>query len=177
LAGSRADGTSSAAGEWWGRPDTRASCVHRIERTVAGVRCRMDVLGPGSSRQGTAIGLYISKQIEPLGDMRVARIQLCSPSIGVNGIGDLVVAAFIKRAKIEPDFGDIRVDPNGARVSVQGIAELIDVVIEDANAAPERRVAPVAIHCLLVGFVGLLVFLAGHVSTTQEVPALGIARI
>jgi hypothetical protein len=107
----------------------------------------------------------------------VARVELASTGVGINGVRDLVVATLVEAAEIEPYFRNVRVDPDSARICVQCIPELIDLEIQDADRTPERWVASVTINSLLIGFVGLVVLLASHISTTEEIPALSIGRI
>lgn len=107
----------------------------------------------------------------------VARIEFACPRIGIDGIRDLVVAALVETAQVEPDLGDIRVDSDGAGISVKRVAELVDLEVQDANGTPECRVASVAVDSLLVCFVCLVVLLPCHVSTPEEIPALGIRRV
>lgn len=109
--------------------------------------------------------------------MRVILVEIGSASIRINSVGDLIITRLVKRAKIEPDFGDVGIDANSTRVGVKGIAELIDLVVEHANAAPERRIASVAVNGLLVGFVCFLVLGNAHVRPTEQIPTLGIGTI
>jgi hypothetical protein len=61
--------------------------------------------------------------------VRVTGVEFRSACISINSIRDLVVAALVKRTKIEPHFGDIRVNANSAGVSVEGVPELVDVIV------------------------------------------------
>jgi len=100
----------------------------------------------------------------------VRRIELKSALVGIDSVRHLVVAGLVKSAEIEPDFGEVGVDTNGARVGVEGVVELIDVVVENTNRAPERRVLAVAVHSLLVRLVRLAEVVRCHVGATEEVP-------
>lgn len=151
--------------------------MHGVEGPVASIGSRVDVLRSRSRRESTSIGLDVAQEVEALGDMRITGVELGSACVSVDSIRDLVVATLVQRTQIEPDFGDVGIDSDGTGVGIKGVTELVDVVIENTDAAPEGRVATVAIDSLLVRLVGLLVFLAGHVGTTQQVPALGVARI
>ena len=105
--------------------------------------------------------------MKALGDSAVSGVELCSPRVGVDGIPYLVVAALVEATEIKPDLGDVRVDADSPRVSVQGIAILINLEVQDANGTPERWVATVSVDSLLVCLVCLVVFLACHVCTSQ----------
>jgi hypothetical protein len=105
--------------------------------------------------------------MKSLGDGAVSGVELCSPCVSVDGIPYLVVAALIEATEIKPDFRDVRVDADSSRVSVQSIAILINLEIQDANGTPERWVATVSVNSLLVCLVRLVVFLACHVCTSQ----------
>lgn len=147
-------------------------------RTVGrGVCGRMHILRTGSGGHGASGGLDLFEHAKPSLDGLIVGIEIGCSGIRVDGVADLIIAALIETSEIEPDFGDVRVDANGARVSVEGIAVLIDVVVEDADAAPEGRIATVPIDRLLVGLVCLLVFLDGHKGTTEEIPALRIGTV
>ena len=53
---------------------------------------------------------------------------------------------------------------------------LVDLEVLDADRAPERRIALLAIENLLVSFMGFLVFGARHEGSTEQVPALRVKR-
>jgi hypothetical protein len=75
--------------------------------------------------------LVAAKKLETSLDMRVARIKIGSTRVGVEGIGNLIVAGFIlgrllalasnkdhknnayQSSKIIPDLRDVRVEANG----------------------------------------------------------------
>lgn len=80
-------------------------------------------------------------------------------------------------AQVIPDLRNVRIEADGTGVGVERIAVLIDLIIQDTNRAPKSRVLSITVHGLLVGFVGLGIFLLGHVATTQQIPALGILII
>lgn len=137
----------------------------------------MDILRTRSSWQTRARGLCIAKKLEPLRDGDVRWVELRRPGVSIDSIGYLVVATLIKRAEVEPYFGNVRVDPNCPRIGVEGITILVDLEIEYANGAPEGGVATVTVHRLLVGFISLVVLLTGHVCTAEQIPTLRIAGI
>jgi hypothetical protein len=122
-----------------------------------------------------SLGLF--QQLQTLCDNRVSRVEFRRSSICINGIRYLIVAAFVKAPKIEPNFGDIWIDTNGARVRVEGIPILVDLEVKHANRTPECRVPAITIHGLLVSLVCFVVLLAGHVSTPKEIPTLGVMRV
>lgn len=161
------------------RGSTQRRCpTDRIRRPMRrSVRRRVDILRSRSSRHRTPIRLYLLQQPQPILDGLVIRVQVRRPRIRINGVPDLIVTALVQTAEVEPDFGDVRVDPDGAGVGVEGVAVLVDVVVEDADAAPERRVAAVSVYGLLVCLVRLLVFLYGHEGAAEEVPALGVGAV
>lgn len=80
-------------------------------------------------------------------------------------------------AEVIPHFRNERVEPNGARVRVQRISVLIDLIVQDTDGAPEGRVTTLAVDRLLVGLVCFGILLLGHVASAQEVPALSIVLI
>jgi hypothetical protein len=110
-------------------------------------------------------------------DVDVGRIKISGPSVCVERITRLVVAGLVQRAEIIPNLRNVGVEANGARVCVKRVAVLVDLVVEDTNRAPERRVATVTVNCLLVGLVGLGVFLLRHVAPTKKVPTLGVILV
>jgi len=79
--------------------------------------------------------------------------------------------------KIVPNFGDVGVQSNRAGIRIQSITILVDLVIQNADRAPECRIAPVSVDCLLIGFISFGVFLLRHVASPQEIPALRIRLI
>jgi len=134
----------------------------------------VDVLRTRSSRQLTTSSLRSLEQLKPLSNGNIAGIQFACAGVGVNGVGDLIVATFVEASEIEPDFRDIRVYSDRTRISVKGVTELVDLEVENANRAPKCGVAPISVHGLLIRFVGFVVFLAGHVGPTKQVPTLSV---
>lgn len=82
------------------------------------IRGRMYVLRTRGRRYLSAICLGIAQQLQPLSNGWVVGIQLSRARIGINGVGNLVVAAFIETAKIKPYFRNVWIDTDGARVCV-----------------------------------------------------------
>lgn len=107
----------------------------------------------------------------------VGRIEFASSRVSIDGIRDLIVAALVETAQVEPYFGDVRVDSDGTGISIECITELIDLEVEYSDGAPECGVASVAINGLLICLVCLVILLPSHVSTTEEIPALSIRRV
>ena len=91
--------------------------------------------------------------------MYVGWIQVRSSGVCVERVTSLVVARLVEGAKVVPDLGDVGVQADGTRVSVECISVLIYLVVEHADRAPEGRVPAVTINGLLVGFVRLWVLL------------------
>ena len=77
--------------------------------------------------------------------------------VGIDGVGDLVVAALIERAEVEPNFRDVSVDQDGPQVRVEGITVLVDLEVQDSDRAPERWVPPITVDSLLLCFVGFAI--------------------
>lgn len=109
--------------------------------------------------------------------MRVVGIQFSSSLVSIQGIANLVVARLIQGAKVVPNLRDKGVESDGPRVGIQGVAILVDLIVQDTNRTPEGGVPAIAIDGLLVGLVSLGVLLELHVATAEQVPALGIGLI
>ena len=114
---------------------------------------------------------------EAMTDNLILGVELARAGVSVDGVGDLVVAALVEGAEVEPDFGDVRVYADGAGVGVESVAVLVDLEVEHSDGAPEGGVAAVTVDGLLIGFVSFVVFLTLHVCAAEEVPALCIGRI
>jgi len=121
--------------------------------------------------------LGIPQELKSLSDRSITGIQLSGTSVCVDGVGDLIVAAFVETSEVKPHFGNIGVDADGTRVRVESVAELVDLEVQDTDGAPERRVTSITVDGLLIRFVCLVVFLTCHVRTTEKIPTLGIRRI
>ena len=79
-----------------------------------------------------------------------------------------------KGAKVVPDFRYIRIQADGSRICIKCIAILVDLIIEHSNRAPERRIPPISVDCLLVCFICFWELLLGHITTPQQIPALSV---
>lgn len=117
------------------------------------------------------------EQLQACLDMDVCGIKIGSASIGVESIGNLVVAGFVQSTEIIPNFRDVRVQTDSPRVGVQGITVLVDLVVEYTDRAPEGRVPSIAVDGLLVGFVGLGVLGLRHIATAKQIPTLCVSVI
>ena len=97
--------------------------------------------------------------------------------VGVDGVGHLIVAGFVERSQVEPDFGEVRVNSNRSRVGVEGVVELIDVVVQDSDRTPECWILSVSVDCLLIRFVRFAEIARRHVRSTKQVPREGIVGV
>ena len=73
----------------------------------------MHILGYRRVRKLTACGLRISQELKALSNSNVTRVKLTSAGVRIDGVGDLVVAAFIEAAEIKPHLRDVWIDANG----------------------------------------------------------------
>lgn len=73
----------------------------------------MHILGYGRVRQLTACSLRIPQKLEALGNSDVTRVELTSAGVCIDGVGDLVVTAFVEAAEIKPYLRDVWIDANG----------------------------------------------------------------
>jgi hypothetical protein len=80
-------------------------------------------------------------------------------------------------AQVVPDLGDVRVQAYRAGICIERISILVDLVIQDANRAPECRVPSIAIDSLLIGLVCLGVLLLCHVAPSKQIPTLRIVPV
>ncbi|HEX9430327.1 MAG TPA: hypothetical protein VF944_08090 [Candidatus Bathyarchaeia archaeon] len=60
---------------------------------------------------------------------------------------------------------------------IKSVTVLVDLEIEDADRAPEGKIATIPVDSLLVGFVSLVVILTSHISPTKKIPTLDVRRI
>jgi hypothetical protein len=143
------------------------------------VSLRVNVLRNGSVALVGSAGrtLAVLKKLETGLDVDVRRIKVGSTLVSIERIGCLVVARLVESAEIVPHLRDVGVEPNSTRVGIKRIAVLVDLVVEHTNAAPESRVASIAVDSLLVSFVCLGVLLLRHVAATEEVPALCVGLV
>ena len=83
--------------------------------------------------QLATVCLRIFEKLKTLSNGVVVRIKLSCTSIGVDGICNLIVATFIQAPKVKPNFRYVWVDTNDARIGIDGVAVLIDIVIKQAE--------------------------------------------
>lgn len=160
-----------------GRRPRRSRAIQLARRARCRVRRWMNICRHRRHWRGSSVLLQVLQQRQPRFDRLVVWVQVeCSP-IRVDGIGDLVVARLIKRAEVIPDLRDVWVESDRSRVGVKGVSELVDLVVEDADRAPERRVSTVPVDGLLIRLVRLVVPLTRHERPAQEVPALGVGTV
>lgn len=132
----------------------------------------------GRYRSSTsAIVRPISEKLQPCLDVRVAWVQFSSPLVSVQSIIDLIVAALIQGAQIVPNLRNEGVQADSPRVGIQSVPVLVDLIVEHTDGTPEGRIATIAIHSLLISFVGFGVLGLRHVASTEKIPALGIAVV
>jgi hypothetical protein len=152
--------------------------VELVRRAGVGIVCRwMDILWCGCRWGRTAASLDILEQGQPLLDVGVVRVKFQSTDVCVDRVVDLVVARLVQCAEIVPNLADVWVKADRTRVGIQSVSVLIDLIVKNADGAPEGRIATVTIDCLLIRLIRLVVLLASHESATQEVPTLGIGTI
>lgn len=137
----------------------------------------MNIDRTGCRRERLICRAGILKHAETLFDALVCRIELCRPRVRIDRIGDLVVARLVQASQVVPDLADIRVKADRARVRVESISVLVDLVVEHTDGAPERRISAISVDGLLIRLVGLVVSLTCHEGTTEEIPALSIAPV
>lgn len=82
---------------------------------------------------GKTIGRLALEQGETRLDVDVRRIKISCAGVRVKSVTGLVVAGLIKRAKVVPDFRDVRVEADGARIRVQCITVLVDLVVKHTD--------------------------------------------
>lgn len=62
-------------------------------------------------------------------------------------------------SKVVPDLGNVRVQAYCAGICIKCISVLVDLVIQNANRAPECRVPPVSVDRLLIGLIRFWILL------------------
>ena len=137
----------------------------------------MNVDGSRSRRKWSIGVSSILQHFQSPIDGIVCRVQIRCARVRIDGIGNLVVARFVQAAEIVPNFRDIWVESDSSRVSVEGIAVLVDLIIEDTDRTPKCRIPTVSVDCLLIRFVGFVVALTSHERSTKKIPALRISPV
>jgi hypothetical protein len=52
------------------------------------------------------------EQVQPLGNCGISWVEFRSPSIGVNSVPYLIIAALVEATEIKPDFRYVWIDPD-----------------------------------------------------------------
>lgn len=105
------------------------------------------------------------------------RVQLGRSRVGIDRIGDLVVARLVETAEVVPDLAHVWVEADRPRVGVESITVLADLVVQDTDRTPECRVAAITVYSLLISFVCFVVPLTSHKGSSQKVPAMSVGSI
>jgi hypothetical protein len=134
----------------------------------------IDVLRTRCSRKLTTGCLSILQKLQTLCNGNIAGLKLCCTGICVDGVRDLIVAAFVQ---IKPDFGDIGIDADSTRISINTITILVDLEIEDADRAPEGRIATILVDSLLAGFICLVILLTSQVRSEGSTTRISVETI
>jgi len=66
-------------------------------------------------------------------DVRVLRVELRSPLVGIKCVADLVVAGLVQSTQVVPNLRDKGIQANSPRVCVEGIPILVDLIVEHTN--------------------------------------------
>lgn len=112
-----------ASGERWWRWASRRAIVRlgspglawRATKSARLVSLRVHILRQRStSLVRKAIGRLTLKQGQTRLDVDIRRIKISCAGVRVKGVAGLVVARLVKRAKVIPDFRDVRVEADGA---------------------------------------------------------------
>ncbi len=69
--------------------------------------------------------------------------------------------------KVIPDFRYVRIQTDCAGVCIEGVAVLIDLVVEHAYRTPECRIPPVTVDRLLIRLVRFWILLLRHVASAK----------
>jgi hypothetical protein len=110
-------------------------------------------------------------------DAFLCGVELEGSFIRIDSISNLVVARLVQTSQVEPYLADVGVQPDSSGIGIKSVSVLVDLVIQNTDRAPECRVSTVSVNGLLVGLVGFVVSLGGHVSSSEEVPALSVVGI
>ena len=131
----------------------------------------------------------VAQQLQSSFDVGVGGVKLSCSGVGVKSICGLVVARLIldrsdkvksltsktyQGAKVVPDFRDVRIEADCPGICVKCIPILVDLVVENADRAPESRIPSISIDSLLIRLISLGKFLLCHIAAAEQVPALGV---
>ena len=92
----------------------RASKASRCWYERVSIRSWVDILRAWSSWKCITGHRRLLEKLETLRNGTIAWVEFRSPSISVDSIGRLVVAALIQRPQIKPNLRNVRIDANGA---------------------------------------------------------------
>lgn len=126
---------------------------------------------------GQTVSWLTFQQSEACFDVDVRRVEIRRSSVGVQCITCLVVTRFVQGTQVVPHLRDVRVETNCTRIRVQRVSVLIDLVVENTDRAPKRRIATIAVDCLLICFIGFGILLLGHVTSAEQIPTLSIILV
>jgi hypothetical protein len=108
---------------------------------------------------GSSRCLTILQELKTSLDVYVGWVEIGRTLVCVEGIGCLVVARLVQCSQVVPDFRNIGVQADCARIGIERIAVLVDLVVQHTNAAPEGWVPAVTVYSLLISLVRLRVLL------------------
>ena len=89
----------------------RTSEARRLHNSV-GISGWMHILGTRCGGKLSTGCLCLLQKLQALSDRRIPGVQLCSSSVGIDSVGNLVVAALVQTSEIKPNFGDVWVNAN-----------------------------------------------------------------
>lgn len=145
-----------------------------------------------------AVMLLSAEDVETLADVCIVRVEVGRALVSIEGVLDLILTRLVQGAEIIPDLAHVGVYSYRSVVGIQRImvlffcfvsahkilthfcishTHLVNAVIKYANRAPKGGILSVAVHRLLVRFVGLVVVLFGNIAAAQKVPGLCIIAV
>ena len=94
----------------------------------------MDVLRQGCiALIGHTISWLTLEKSKTSLDVNIGGVQLRSPRVGIERVIGLIVTRLVKGTQIVPDLGYVGVQTNGARVCVECVPVLVDLIVENTN--------------------------------------------
>jgi hypothetical protein len=111
--------------------------------------------------------LTATQELQTSLDVLIRGIQFGSALVRIESIVRLVVTRLVQCPEIVPHLRDVRIEPDRTRVCVEGVAILVDLVVQNSDGAPKGRVTAITINGLLIRFVRFWVFLLRHVATPE----------
>lgn len=143
-----------------------------------GIRRGMNILWRrGRTQRNGRIQSMLIEKVETFLDGDVGGVELFCTHIGIHSVLQLLIAALVKGTKIEPNLRNVRVEPDCAGICIQGVFELANLEVENANGDPKGRITTIAIDGLLISLIRFVVFLGSHICTSEEIPTLSVGRI